>query len=80
MRGQAHIVFAEQTAADLALAALQNFNIFSKNLEVQYAKQVSDETRLDGGTLDRSILDDRRRKRKHKADKKKLERREKLID
>ena len=48
--------------------------------DVQYAKHVSDETRLDGGTLDRAILDDRRRKRKQKADKKKLERREKLID
>jgi len=44
MRGQAFVVFEDQTSADHALGGVQNFPFHGKNMEVHYAKTPSDDT------------------------------------
>ena len=45
LRGQAFIVFREQRSADLAKIELQKTNIFGKQLSIEYARTISDESR-----------------------------------
>ena len=44
MRGQAFVVFADQQAAEKALATVQEFPFHGKNMQVHYAKTQSDDT------------------------------------
>ena len=44
MRGQAFVVFEDQTAAEKALGSVQQFPFHGKQMEVQYAKSQSDDT------------------------------------
>ncbi|GEQ67013.1 hypothetical protein JCM33374_g676 [Metschnikowia sp. JCM 33374] len=41
MKGQAHVVFDSKESASYALRALQDTNIFGKNIHVDYAKKKS---------------------------------------
>ncbi|EEB08393.1 U2 snRNP-associated protein Msl1 [Schizosaccharomyces japonicus yFS275] len=41
MRGQAHIVFHDQTAAAIAKKTLTNFMFFGKEMHIEYAKSRS---------------------------------------
>ncbi|PMD24801.1 RNA-binding domain-containing protein [Hyaloscypha hepaticicola] len=49
MRGQAHIVYRDVQTATQAMRALQGFQFFGKDMEIQYAKTKSDTiAKLDG--------------------------------
>mmetsp|Transcript_6209 Transcript_6209/g.4394 ORF Transcript_6209/g.4394 Transcript_6209/m.4394 type:complete len:83 (-) Transcript_6209:410-658(-) len=55
MRGQAFVVFREQTMADKALQELKGFCLFGKQMDVQYARQASDITLQMKGSFANSI-------------------------
>jgi U2 small nuclear ribonucleoprotein B'' len=44
MRGQAFVVFEDQSAAETALRAVQGFKYHEKEMQVQFAKTPSDDT------------------------------------
>ncbi|KUJ22378.1 RNA-binding domain-containing protein, partial [Mollisia scopiformis] len=49
MRGQAHIVFRDAQTATQAMRALQGFEFFGREMQIQYAKSKSDTiAKLDG--------------------------------
>ncbi|KAN0122574.1 RNA-binding domain containing protein [Hyaloscypha variabilis] len=49
MRGQAHVVYRDVQTATQAMRALQGFEFFGKDMEIQYAKSKSDTiAKLDG--------------------------------
>jgi RNA recognition motif-containing protein len=52
MKGQAFIVFKEIVLAEEAMKRMQGFNIFGKDISIQYAKTRSDAVAKKEGTFD----------------------------